>query len=73
MTPMSNTPLLVAVWDVLSLFTKVTDDPRVIVCGFGEYAVVVRPAAPTTIEIDGPFGDPDVGVVTVALSINRSA
>src|SRR5215467_14612375 len=46
---------------------KVTVDPREMVCGFGEYAVVVNPDAPATMEIVGPPGDPDEGVVTVAL------
>jgi hypothetical protein len=51
----------------------VTVDPREIVCGLGEYAVVVSPVAPATIEIDGPPGDPDEGVVTVALSLPQAA
>ena len=46
---------------------KVIVDPREMVCGFGEYAVVVNPDAPETMEIVGPPGDPDEGVVTVAL------
>src|SRR5262245_49955788 len=52
---------------------NVTVDPREIVCGFGEYAVVVSPLDPATIEIDGPPGDPDEGVVTVALSPPHAA
>ena len=57
----------------MSLLMKVTVDPRVIVCGFGEYAVVVNVVAPETIEIDGPPGDPDEGVVTGALSLPHAA
>ena len=55
--PGSNVPPLVAVCTAVSLLMNVTVDPREMVWGFGEYAVVVSANAPATIETDGPPGD----------------
>jgi hypothetical protein len=84
--PVSNVPLLVAVCGAVSLLMNVTVDPREMVWGFGEYAVVVSANAPATIETDGPPGDvfdvdgavefelllqPTVSVTTTATKIRR--
>jgi hypothetical protein len=69
--PESQLPAEVDVWAMVSSFVHVTLPPTATLIGFGEYAVVVNPMAPRT--IDAIVVEPDGVGLGLGLGVGAGA